>query len=397
MLFSWYKRFFSQPHQPFFTSGILFFTLFMILFILVYSNILVLDTSILTYHAYSMVFVVFLQFFLGFLFVVFPKFLMQAEISEKIYKRHFFAYFFNSLCIFLSLIFYSKITFVFQIFLLITQIFSFKLLLNIHKKSLVQIKNDTKWVLIAFFVGLISHFLFIISNLDFKYSFFISKIAINSGFYLFLFMIFLTISQRMIPFFTRAKVPNHVAYKSLKFLKIVFILLILKIVILSFDDVRFNLISDIPLFFIITKELIKWKLPIFKVEAIIWILYLGLYWIVLGFFISIIESFFAIYNSSIYFEKIVVHSFALGYFLTLLIGFGTRVILGHSGNQIVANKFTVIIFIALQFIVLLRLFSSICSNFGLDYIFFLNLTAILLVLVLLVWSSKYITILLKGK
>jgi len=83
--------------------------------------------------------------------------------------------------------------------------------------------------------------------------------------------------------------------------------------------------------------------------------------------------------------------------LTLLTGFGTRVILGHSGNQIVANRFTVIIFIALQFIVLLRLFSSICSNFGLDYIFFLNLTAILLVLVLLVWSSKYITILLKGK
>lgn len=397
MLFSWYKRFFSQPHQPFFTSGILFFILFMILFILVYSNILVLDTSILTYHAYSMVFVVFLQFFLGFLFVVFPKFLMQAEIPVEIYKRHFFAYFFNSLCIFLSLIFYSKITFVFQIFLLITQIFSFKLLLDIHKKSLVQIKNDTRWVLIAFFVGLISHFLFIISNLDFRYSFFISKIAINSGFYLFLFMIFLTISQRMIPFFTRAKVPSHVAYKSLKFLNIVFYLLILKVIILSFDDSRFNFISDIPLLFIISKEFIKWKLPLFKVEAILWILYLGLFWIVIGFFISIIESFFAIYNSSIYFEKIVVHSFALGYFLTLLIGFGTRVILGHSGNQIVANKFTVIIFIALQFIVLLRLFSSICSNFALDYSFFINLTAILLILVLLVWSSKYVTILIKGK
>lgn len=94
MLYFWYKRFSSQPHQPFFTSGILFFSLFMILFILSYSNILILDSSVLTYHAYSMIFVVFLQFFLGFLFVVFPKFLGQVEISKTLYMKHFFSYFF---------------------------------------------------------------------------------------------------------------------------------------------------------------------------------------------------------------------------------------------------------------------------------------------------------------
>lgn len=74
MLLAWYKRFSSQPHQPFFTSGILFFLLFMILFIFSYSNILFLDKSVLTYHAYTLIFVVFIQFFLGFLFVVFPRF-----------------------------------------------------------------------------------------------------------------------------------------------------------------------------------------------------------------------------------------------------------------------------------------------------------------------------------
>ena len=397
MLYFWYKRFSSQPHQPFFTSGILFFSLFMILFILSYSNILILDSSVLTYHAYSMIFVVFLQFFLGFLFVVFPKFLGQVEISKTLYMKHFFSYFFCSIFILLSLIFYSKIGFIFQILLLITQIFSFKLLLDIHLKSQIQIKNDTKWVLIGFFAGLVSHFLFIISNIDFKYSYFISKLAINSGFYLFLFMIFLTISQRMIPFFTRAKVPNHIAYKSLKFLKVVFLLLILKVIILCFDDVRLNLISDIPLLLIISKEFIKWKLPLFKVEAILWVLYLGLVWIVFGFFISIAESLIAFYISNFYFEKIVIHTFALGYFLTLLVGFGTRVVLGHSGNMIVANKFTVFIFISLQFVVLLRLFSSISSNFGFDYLFFINITAILLLIVLLLWSSKYVIILIKGK
>ena len=108
MFFSWYKKFSSQPHQPFFSSGILFFILFMSLFVAIYSNIITLDSSILTYHAYSMIFVIFIQFFLGFLFVVFPRFLIQAEIEKKAYMNQFLLYFFTSLGVLITLIFYSK-------------------------------------------------------------------------------------------------------------------------------------------------------------------------------------------------------------------------------------------------------------------------------------------------
>ena len=397
MLSTWYKKFSSQPHQPFFSSGILFLILFMMLFVSAYSNILNLDKNILTYHAYSMVFVIFIQFFLGFLFVVFPRFLTQAEIPQKDYMNQFFLYFVSSLGILLSIVFYSKITFIFQFLMLVAQIMSFKLLYSIHKKSLVKIKEDTKWVLISFLGGLGSHFLFIITNLDFKYSYEISRIAISAGFYLFIFMVIFVISQRMIPFFTTAKAPNYVANKSTNLLTIIFSLLVFKVVLLSFDNAKINLLADIPLFIVITRELIKWKLPFFKVPAIMWVLYLGLYWIPVGFFISILEGLMAFYDPSIIFEKVVIHTLALGYFLTVLIGFGTRVILGHSGTTPHASNFAIFIFIVVQFIALLRIFSSFSFNFGLNYVFFVNLTAILLIIGLLVWSSKYITILLKGK
>ena len=397
MLFSWYKKFSSQPHQPFFTSGILFFILFMSLFVSSYSNILTLDSSVLTFHAYSMIFVIFIQFFLGFLFVVFPRFLVQAEIETKVYMKQFLLYFFSSFGILFSLIFYSKITFIFQILMLIVQIISFELLYSIHKKSIVKIKEDTKWILIAFFAGLVSHGLFIISSFDFSYSYVVSKFAINIGFYLFIFMIIFTISQRMIPFFTTAKAPDYKINKSENLLKLVFVFLALKVVLLSFDNAKLNLIADIPLFIIITKELIKWKLPLFKVPAIMWVLYIGLYWIPVAFGISIIESLMAFYNPNIVFEKAVIHTLALGYFITLLVGFGTRVILGHSGTTPHANNFAIFIFIFVQIVAILRIFSSFTLNFALDYTFFINLTAILLIVGLLLWSSKYITILLKGK
>ena len=397
MFFSWYKKFSSQPHQPFFTSGILFLILFMSLFVSVYSNFLVLDNSVLTYHAYTMVFVIFIQFFLGFLFVVFPRFLIQAEIQIQEYMKQFLLYFFASLGIFLTLIFYSKVTFIFQILMLIAQIMSFKLLYSIHKKSIVKVKEDTKWVLISLFSGLVFHSLFIISSLNFPYAYELSRFAIDGGFYLFLFMVIFVISQRMIPFFTTAKAPNYVANKSVNLLTIIFSLLAFKVILLAFDNAKLNLLADIPLFIMITRELIKWKLPFFKSPAIMWVLFLGLYWIPVAFFMSIIEGLMAFYNPSIIFEKAVIHTMALGYFLTVLIGFGTRVILGHSGTTPHASNFAIFIFIAVQVITLFRIFSSFSLNFGLNYQLLINLTAILLIVGLLVWSSKYITILLKGK
>lgn len=394
---TWYKKFSSQPHQPFFSSGILFFILFLSLFTASYSNILNLDSSVLTYHAYTMVFVVFIQFFLGFLFVVFPRFLVQAEIEPAIYMKQFAFYFLPSLFILLSLIFYSKATIFFQVVLLGAQIFSFKLLYSIHKKSLVKVKEDTKWVLIGFAAGLISHFLYLISTFDFTYSLFVSKFAINSGFYLFLFTIIFAIAQRMVPFFTTSKVPTYKINKTSNIMLYIFSLLVLKVILLSFDNSKLNLLADIPLFILITKELVKWKLPIFKVPAIMWVLYISLYWIPIGFALSIVESLFAFINPEMMFEKSVIHIFALGYFVTILLGFGTRVVLGHSGATPHADKFAISIFIAAQIIVLLRVFASLSLNFSSMYTSLINLSSILLILGLIIWSSRYVLILLKGK
>lgn len=397
MFVSWYQKFSSQPHQPFFTSGILFLVLFISLFLCVYSNTLLVDTSILTYHAYSMIFVVFIQFFLGFLFVVFPRFLMQPEIEKKVFMKQFVLYFFITFGFLISILFYSEMIFIFQILLFITQIMSFRLLYSIHKKSLIKIKDDTKWILIAFLFGLFFHFLFIFSNINFEYSYVLSKIAINGGFYLFIFMIIFTISQRMIPFFTTVKDVNYKVNKSKNLLFLVFSFLSLKVILLVFNNPKINLIADIALFIIITNELIKWKLPIFKVPAIMWILYLGLYWIPIAFFISIIEGLLAFYDPTIIFEKAVIHTLSLGYFVTVLIGFGTRVILGHSGNIIHANNFAIFTFIFLQMVVILRIFTSFSLNFEINYLFLLNLTGFLLVFALILWSFKYLAILLKGK
>lgn len=409
MFLSWYKNFSSQAHQPFFTNGLILFILFILVFFFSYSSILVLDTSILIYHAYSMIFIVFSQFFLGFLYVVFPKFLSQAEIKPQIYMTNFLFYFVSSYGFLLSLIFSLDIYILFMIITFIGQVLSFNILYNIHKKSIVQMKKDTKWILIAFASGIFANLLYLLSFLEFTYSYLLKYLSINIGFYLFVFSIIFVIAQRMVPFFTSAKVQGYMINKSKYLLEIVFALLFLKVILLTFFPIKLNLVADIPLFILFTREFIKWEMPIFKVSAIMWILYISLYWIPFAFFMSILESLNSIFELNFIFQKVVIHTIALGLFVGVLMGFGTRVVLGHSGRMPYANNFTIFLFIFIQFVALFRIFASfslnfqgnfllnktIFSSFNFDYIFFINLSSLLLIIALILWSSKYLVILLK--
>lgn len=396
MLKTWYERFSAQPHQPFFANGIILFMAFMLVLFLSYSNVITVHTSLMTFHAYAFIFVLFIQFFLGFLFVVFPRFLIQANINPKVYMQQFFLYFVGSYLFLIALLCSWDIYIVGLVLIFVAQILSFKTLFAIYQNSIVKDKYDTKWVLVGFATGLIANALFLVSLFDFKYNLLFQQFAVHAGFYLFLFIIIFAISQRMIPFFTSMKVPGYTINKSKYLMEKVYALLFVKLLVVTIGEPKLYFLADIPLFLFFTYELFKWKLPVFKTSAIMWVLFISLYWIPLGFFISAVESLSALFNWGIIFEKASLHTFALGYFLTILIGFGTRVVLGHSGQTPHADKIAIAMFIFIQLIVLVRLFASFSLNFNLDYIFWINHSALLLVLALLAWSVKYLGILIKG-
>ena len=61
------------------------------------------------------------------------------------------------------------------------------------------------------------------------------------------------------------------------------------------------------------------------------------------------------------------------------------------------NNFVVAIFIAIQILTFLRIFASISSNFDLNYLLFIDVTSLLLVMFLIIWSSKYVVILVENE
>ncbi len=388
-----YNKFASQPHQPFFTAGILFFITFLLILGFNYSGVISLDSSISGFHSYPLINIVFIQFFLGFLFVVFPRFLTQAAIPIKTYMNIFFIFTLGGITYISSLFIGLGLNKLAIFILIIASLTSFKTLFDIYQKSIVTNKYDTTWILIAFGFGLSANILFFISTFGFPL---LETFSIHIGFYLFLFALIFTITQRMVPFFSSVKVQGYIINKSKYILEIAFSMLGLKVIALSVGNNLFSFVIDFLMFTFFTYELLKWKLPVFKVTAIMWVLYLSLFWLPVGFAISLLESTSNLFNLGFIFEKSALHTLAIGYFATILIGFGTRVVLGHSGQTPTADKFTVILFWTIQGIVLIRIFAGLSMNWNFDYNFWIVMSSKILALGLILWSFKYLRILIKG-
>jgi uncharacterized protein involved in response to NO len=207
-----------------------------------------------------------------------------------------------------------------------------------------------------------------------------------------MYLIFLALSvgQRMIPFFS-----HSFAVKNKNFVKIIFVLFILKSILAAADVKSVQIIVDILLGLYMFIEFKRWELHPLQSPPILWVLHLALYWLPLAFFLSAISlSAELLLDTSFYYLNI--HLLAIGFLTTLLIGFGTRVTLGHSGQPPHADTLATKIFLSIQFVVLLRALYSMNIAFGWGVNFLFDLSFSAWVLLFLIWGGRYFKILVFG-
>jgi len=266
-------------------------------------------------------------------------------------------------------------------------------LASIHKNGKALLKDDPYWIVVAEYFGIIGHSLFIWLEINKYINFYIdyTSTAINFSFYLYLILLGFSVAQRMIPFFS-----HSFAQKDNRFVKIVFIMLVIKVALATVEFKIEEITLDVILGLYLSREFLRWKLDIFNSPAILWVLHLALFWLPLSFFLSAIslgaELFF---ETSLYFFNL--HLLAIGFLTTVLIGFGTRVTLGHSGQPPYADKLTIALFIFVQFVVLVRslLSFSVAFNWDMNFIFDISVTAWLILFI--GWGAKYGKVLVFGK
>lgn len=378
--------FLSQPHQPFFLLGVFNAIIVMLIFALSYKGILSLSIDVKTFHVYSLVFLVFTNVFTGFLFTTFPRFNQADVISKKYYVNVFYGNLLSGL-LFLAGSFLSlEMAVAGMTFSFVSQLFIVLKLQSIYKAGTAPDKSDSFWILNANYIGLFANAFFILSI-------FVPAAlnsAINIAFYLYLIFLAFSVGQRMIPFFS-----HSFALKNPNFIKIIFILFIAKAFFASLEIQVGEIVIDLILSSYMFLEFKRWELRPMESPAILWVLHLALFWLPTAFLLSAFSLVGEIFlETSFYFLNI--HLLAIGFLTTVLIGFGTRVTLGHSGQPPHGDKFATTIFIFIQAVVLGRaLFSlNVAFGWGLGYLFDISFT--LWLILFIVWGVRYGKVLVTG-
>ena len=144
------------------------------------------------------------------------------------------------------------------------------------------------------------------------------------------------------------------------------------------------------------KEFLDWRLPVFSSPAILWVLHMGLFWLPAGLFIDGVTSLAQVWmQTSFIFAGM--HLIAVGFMVTILIGFGTRVTLGHSGQVPHADRLTVALFWFTEAVVLSRFFYSLAMGLGLDLQWRFDLSAVMWMVLFTAWGVRFGPVLVRGK
>lgn len=377
--------FLSQPHQPFFVFGVLWAIISMVFFTLSHRGLITLSIPENEFHLYSLAFLVFAQFFHGFLFTTFPRFCTSITIPREVYIRIVWLYQIASVLFFIGMLVSVWMVLVAMCAGLFAHTMAIFTLHWVYKIGQSPLKQDPYWILIAHGIALASHLFWIIA---YAISLFwdiqgwfelIVPIIVN---FFFVFLTF-SVAQRMIPFFSHSQEA-----KSPYFVEIVFWLLVLKTFLAMSAFAIGEAVISILLALYLLREFLRWKLHPFQSPAIVWILHLALFWLpialLIGGILQIIEILYAID-----FLFAGVHLLVLGFLTTVLIGFGTRVTLGHSGQPPHADTLTIVLFWWTQIIVLFRFALSVDIALGASHGWLFDAAAFVWILLFIIWGGRY--------
>lgn len=164
-------------------------------------------------------------------------------------------------------------------------------------------------------------------------------------------LIITLISGRIFPFFTNKSVENAKvkSYKAIDYLALLSIFLLI-IGEQFFENTKFvsivSLIAGLIHFF----RWISWNPWQTRKVPILWILYLGYFWIIVGFILKGLSGFIGLMPS------LGIHAWTVGGISILIYAMISRVSLGHTGRPIKASKLIVSGYIILNISAITRVF-----------------------------------------
>lgn len=372
-----YKAVLTKPHQPFFILGIA--VAIWNIAVLGFAVRGKLDIDITTFHTFGMSAIMPTALFLGFLFTVLYRFLLVMPFLQKDYMSVFWVLLASTLISQIGFFVDTRIALFGMALLPVAQAMALRIFVSAYVSSAVKDKSEILLILSAFASGIIGSALFAASIFYPA----ILSFAVSVSFYVFAVGVVFMVAQKMIPNFFTIYFGVEQPQKSIPTIALLLVSLIGVAIARGALSQEILLVSNAIGLAATTAIFWKNRFIFRKAPPILWVLQLGSAWLWIGFVAGIAEAIGIAYFNNLS----QAHIFGIGFITTLIIGFGSRVSMGHSGRKIVADKPTTLIFSLMFLMVPVRLI-------GIYVPFFIDISVALWSFIFIFWTYKYLPMLL---
>lgn len=365
------KNLFLEPYRLFFAGGSLYAVLAVALW---FTWLHLLDHQIswfdfrvgpAQYHSHVMLFGVMGFYVFGFILTAFPRFVGQPHPSPRAVAARFLGLAGGQAAFFLGATRSPR----WMILAGVLEGLSYlSLLFFLGRLYLRSGKwredKQPRFLLLALGFGTLGLLLsYVYYAADGSFTFY--TLSIEFGTYGFLFLLVVGITYRIVPFFAGRVIQGYEGRRGAHTLAIVTALILLRILLVTLwaDGPRQHYASwaiNLALLAILVTEWLRWRPWQAKETPILFVLFLGLFWILvfLGFSGYELAYHLTHRQAGVYpvLRTPALHALYIGAFGTLVLAISTRVVRGHGGAPIVADRFTLAALLLMQLAALWRVF-----------------------------------------
>ncbi|WP_297325486.1 NnrS family protein [Nitrosomonas sp.] len=308
-------------------------------------------------HAFLMVYGFFPFFILGFLFTTYPNWMNSDKVKPSEYMA-------TSLLMALGVVlFYAglmthKVIIIMGVEIMlagwgVAVYVLFRILLGTPAQD-KRHARVTSVALLMGWLGMAAYLVWLVTEVPAALDF-----ARHAGIWFFLLPIVLTVSHRMIPFFSSRVLDNYEMVRPYWMLWLMLACIVAHGCLQWLEMAAYLWIVDFPLAFCAIYLSYRWGfLRSFKVSLLA-VLHVSFAWLGVSMLLYGIQSLVYQLSGNMLLGLAPLHALAIGYFASMVLAMASRVTLGHSGRPLELDRFTWLLFLGFQAAAVLRILADI--------------------------------------
>ena len=328
-------------------------------------------------HAFLMVYGFFPFFIFGFLFTTYPNWMNGDKVKSREYLTTCALMAAGVVLFYVGLLTHKVIIIAGVELMLIGWGVAAYVLFRILLTTPAQDKRHarvTSAALLMGWLGGMAYLLWLVTD-----SSVILDFARHAGIWFFLLPIVLTVSHRMIPFFSSRVLDNYEMVRPFWMLWLMLVCIVAHGSLSWLELTAYLWIVDFPLAICALYLSYRWQLQRSFQVSLLAVLHISFAWFDAAMVLYAVQSLIYFASGNLLFGLAPLHALGIGFFSGMILAMASRVTLGHSGRPLELDRFTWLLFLGFQATAAIRILSDIVPVIG----------PMLYVLAALVWLACF--------